>query len=188
MCQVMESRVVHGVESTSCHYGCSHAGFMSRAQPCCIFNGYQHQVGTRVFGRDGASGFLKLTLLMYEQLQRFAHLANNETRPGRSEPNYDKWYLVRPTLTHAQSACTRWCTPGTDSAHDEAGFPSRHNWLRKRNVSKPHRYFIEALMCCCSESRFCHTFFINEGQTETILLMNSKEFWYCGNFPWYLLY
>jgi len=134
-----------------------------------FFQGYRHQVGSRSFGRDCAADFLKLSLLQYEQLQRFAHLANNETRPARESPDHDKCYLVRPTLTHAQSACKRWCTPGSDSAHDEAGFPSRHSWLRRRNASKPHKYFIELLMCCCSESRFCHTFFVNEGQTKSLL-------------------
>ena len=140
-----------------------------------FFHGYHHKVGTRTFSRDGTGVFLKLPLLEYEQLQQFTHLANNEARPVRGRPDHDKCYLVRLTITHVQSAFQRWCTPGTDSSHDEAGFPSRHTWLRKRNASKPNTYFIEALMYCCSELRFCHTFFINEGQTESIERRNRRS-------------
>ena len=139
-----------------------------------FFQGYEYTVAGRTFGRSGASDFLSLSLLIYEQLNRFAHLADNEARPPHGHADYDKCYLVRPTITHAQSACERWCTPGTDSALDEGGLPSRHTWLRKRNASKPNRYFIELLMACCSETRFCHTFFVNEGQETTVRRPNRR--------------
>ena len=139
-----------------------------------FFQGYEYNVAGRKFSRSGASEFLSLSLLVYEQLNRFSHLANNEARPARGHADYDKCYLVRPTIEHGQSACKRWCTPGTDSALDEGGLPSRHNWLRKRDQSKPHTYFIELLMACCSETRFCHSFFVNEGKEIAVLRPNRR--------------
>ena len=51
---------------------------------------------------------------------------------------------------------------------DEGGFPSRYTWLRVFNKTKSHRHFIELLMACCSITRFCWSFLVNEGTTKYV--------------------
>ena len=55
---------------------------------------------------------------------------------------------------------------------DEAGLPSRFRWLRKRDASKPHKYFIEILMACDSDTRFCWAFLVSEGTNKTVARVN----------------
>ncbi len=135
-----------------------------------FFGGLSYNVkGTsRRFTRTGASEFLGLPLVVYEQLVRYLHLSDNYKRPPVDHQDHDKCWHVRPIISLTQQAFRRWFSPGTHSALDEGGFPSRHRLMRHRNASKPNKYFIEVLMCCCSETRFCHTFFINEGNEQKV--------------------
>ena len=137
-----------------------------------FFHGEFHKSGDCTYSRTGARDFLGLPLVVYEQLLRYLHLVDSTDRPPKSDDAHDKCFLVRPIISRAQAAFKRWCTPGQHNAVDEGGLPSRHTWLRHRNASKPHKYFIEMLMCCSSRSRFCHTFFINEGATKTLRRQN----------------
>ena len=138
------------------------------------FRGVSVRTQTGEFRRTGAAEFLKLNLFDYEQLIRFWHLADNSQRPPVTSDDHDKCYLVRPIISIVQAAFQRWCTPGQDTALDEGGLPSRHHWLRKRNETKPNRYFIEVLKLCCSKSRFCWDFVINEGKTKHIKRANRR--------------
>ena len=107
---------------------------------------------------------LGLHLNQYQQLLRFMHIVNNEDQISVNDPSYDKVWKVRPMITLLQEQFQVWCHPGKDNALDEGGIPSRHHWLRTFNRTKPHKYFIELIMACDSESRFCWAFFVNEGQ------------------------
>ena len=138
------------------------------------FRGMSVRTETGEFRRTGAAEFLKISLFDYEQLIRYWHLADNEARPPVTSDDHDKCYLVRPIIDIVQKAFRRWCDPGRDSAMDEGGFPSRHNWLRKRNAAKPNRYFIEVLKLCMSRTRFCRDFIINEGKTKHIRRANRQ--------------
>ena len=109
--------------------------------------------------RTGAEEVCGLTLIQYQPLLRFMHLVDNENMSRSMDANHDKCFKVWPLIAFLQQAFPRWFYPGTDNACDEAGFPSRHRWLRSYNKSKPHKYFIELLMAACSETRFVWDFF-----------------------------
>ena len=102
-----------------------------------------------------------LTMTQYQQLLRFMHLVDNSKKTRPSDGDHDKCFHVRPLITLLQDAFQRWFYPGRNNAVDEAGFPSRHHWLRSYNASKPHKYFIEVLMAACSKTRFVWSFFVN---------------------------
>ena len=89
------------------------------------------------------------------------HLVDNSKKTRPSDGDHDKCFHVRPLITLLQDAFQRWFYPGRNNAVDEAGFPSRHHWLRSYNASKPHKYFIEVLMAACSKTRFVWSFFVN---------------------------
>ena len=128
-------------------------------------------------GRQYRQGFTEtsgLRLNLYQQLMRMLHLVNNHDKPDPYADDYDKLYKVRPLLNMLQKTWRAWYVPGRDHGFDEAGFPSRFTWLRCFNKTKPNRYFIEALMACCSETRFCWGMFINEGTKRTILRQNRR--------------
>ena len=78
------------------------------------------------------------------------------------------------SLKLLQEAFVRWFIPGKDNAVDEAGLPSRFRWLRMYNKDKPNKYFIEILMACCSVTRFCWAFFINEKSEKKVLRRNRR--------------
>ena len=139
-----------------------------------FFRGIAHRSQSTEFRRTGAADFIGMSLYDYEQLLRYLHLVDNTNRPSVDSDQHDKCYLVRPTITHAQSAMKRWCKPGEDLAGDEGPLPSRHNWLRKRNPNKPNKYFIELLILCCSVSRYCYHFTVNEGKEKCVLRENRR--------------
>ena len=122
----------------------------------------------RRFRMVGAEEILGLTLFQYQQLLRWAHLAPTKKRKPSSSPDYDKCYYVRPLITLLQKSFFEWFTPGKDNAMDEAGIPSRQRWLRNFNKDKPHKYYIELIMACCSRTRFCWHFFVNESSKKIV--------------------
>ena len=127
--------------------------------------------------RQYRQGFFEtsgLRLNLYQQLMRFLHLVNNDDKPEGTAGDYDKLFLLRPLLDMVQRQARRWYTPGRDHSFDEAGFPSRFTWLRCFNKTKPHRYFIELLMACCAVTRFCWSFFVNEGTKKTLPRANRR--------------
>ena len=120
-------------------------------------------------GRQTRQGFFEtsgMSLNLYQQLVRFMHLVNSADKEDSTSDNYDKLYLVRPLIERLKRQYRIWFIPGRDNSMDEAGFPSRFTWLRNFNKTKPHRYFIEVLMACCAITRFCWSFFVNEGTTK----------------------
>ena len=138
------------------------------------FRGVSVRTQHSEFKRTGAAEVCGISLFNFEQIMRFWHLVDSTERPPKEDDAYDKCYLVRPIIKLAQSAFQRWCTPGRDSALDEGGLDSRHNWLRKRDPSKPNTYFIELVMLCAAKSRFCLDFFVNEGQSKNIKRTNRR--------------
>ena len=118
--------------------------------------------------RTGAEKVVGLTLNQYQALIRFLALASAEDRPSSRSDNHDKCWFVRPLITLLQQAFMRWFIPGKDSAMDEAGVPSRFRWLRNFNKDKPHKYYIELLMACCSVTKFCWHFFVNESSKKVV--------------------
>ena len=118
--------------------------------------------------RTGAEEMTGLTMTQYQQLLRFMHLVDNEKKTRPRDKHHDKCFHVRPLIQLLQSAFKRWFFPGRDNAVDEAGFPSRHHWLRSYNQSKPHKYFIEVLMAACSKTRFVWSFFVNESSKKMV--------------------
>lgn len=125
--------------------------------------------------RTGAEEVCGLTLIQYQQLLRFMHLVNNANKSRPTYTDHDKCFKVRPLIAFLQKAFSRWFFPGTDNACDEAGFPSRHRWLRSYNKSKPHKYFIELLMAACSQTRFVWDFFVNESSQKVVLRQNRRR-------------
>ena len=121
------------------------------------------------FKRTGAEEVCGITINIFEQLMRFKHLVNNNDKKASSSDEFDKCFHVRPMITFVQKAIWRWCNPGKNNSVDEAGFPSRSRWMRTFNPSKPVKYFIESLMACCSETKFCWAFFVNESGKKTVL-------------------
>lgn len=57
---------------------------------------------------------------------------------------------------------------------DEAGIPSKFRWLRNYNSDKPSPYYIEVLMGCDSETKFCWGFFVNEKSEKSIVRSNRR--------------
>ena len=96
------------------------------------------------------------------------HLVDNRNQTRPSDANHDKCFKVRPLIRLLQEAFRRWFFPGTNNAVDEAGFPSRHRWLRSYNKTKPHKYFIELLMAACSVTRFVWDFFVSESGKKVV--------------------
>ena len=129
-------------------------------------------------GRQTRSGFFEtsgMNLNLYQQLVRFMHLVNSADKEDSTSDDYDKLYLVRPLIDRLQRQYRIWFTPGRDNAMDEAGFPSRFTWLRNFNKTKPHRYFIEVLMACCARTRFCWSFFVNEGTNKYVVRAGRRS-------------
>ena len=122
-----------------------------------------HQVGDVKFSRPGAKKVCKIDINTYEQLLRYQHLVDASARAAREAADHDKAWPVRIFIQKLNDTFLRWFNIGRNNALDEGGLPSRHNWLRIRNPAKPHRYFIEMLMGCCSLTRFCWHFQLNEG-------------------------
>ena len=120
------------------------------------------------FKRTGAKKVVGLSLNQYQQLLRYMYLVDARQKKAPSNPEFDKLFHVRPLVTKLQQAYIRWMTPGKNNGVDEGGIYSKHRWLRTYNPSKPHKYFIEVLMACCSESKFCWAFFVTESSTKTV--------------------
>ena len=113
-------------------------------------------------------------LNLYQQLMRMMHLVDSDDRPDVASDDHDKLYLVRPLVDILNRQFRIWFTPGRDNGMDEGGFPSRFSWMRRFNKTKPHRYFIELLMACCSSTRFCWHMLVNEGTTKSIPRANRR--------------
>ena len=125
--------------------------------------------------RTGAEEVCGLTLNQYQQLLRYMHLVDNKNKARPMDAEYDKCFHVRPLIDLLNDAFKRWFFPGTNNAVDEAGFPSRHHWLRSYNKTKPHKYFIELLMAACSKTKFVWNFFVNESSKKTVKRSNRAE-------------
>ena len=121
------------------------------------------------FIRTGAESVIGLTLNQYQQLIRYMHLVDNKDAVPCTSQDFDKMFKVRPMITLLQDAFRRWVTPGKNNAVDEAPIPSRQHWMRTFNPSKPCKYFIEILMACDSNTRFCWSFFITESSKKVVL-------------------
>ena len=83
---------------------------------------------TKRFSKESRAGVTHapgLTLYEYQQLMRYLHLVDSDTRPGADTDDYDKCYYLRPLISLLQQAFARWFIPGKNSAVDEAGVPSR---------------------------------------------------------------
>ena len=129
-----------------------------------FFGGIKHGP----FESVGAEKVVGLTLNQYQQLLHYMHLVDNAKARAPSHDNFDKLFKVRPMITMLQSVFWRWCTPGKNNGMDEATIPSRHKWMRTFNPTKPSKYFMEILMTCDSETRFCWAFFVTESVKKTI--------------------
>jgi len=125
--------------------------------------------------QPSAAHVCKLSLNLYQQLLRYMHLVDNTLRPPVGGEHHDKLFHVRPIISRLQQVFASWVSPGKNNAMDEAGIPSRFTWLRKRDTSKPHKYFIEVLMACDSDSRFCWSFFVVEGSTKSVKRPNRRS-------------
>ena len=122
-----------------------------------------------LFSRTGAEEVVGLTLNQYQQLLRFMSIVPPGSGVGPSHDDFDKLYKVRPFVKLLQQCFARWCTPGKNNAMDEAGFDSRHQWMRTFNPSKPSKYFMEALEACDSDTHFCWGLIVTESATKTVL-------------------
>ena len=118
--------------------------------------------------RIGAEKVIGLTLNQYQALIRFLALASQTDRPKAHTNKHDKCWFVRALIKFLQLAFVKWFMPGKDNAMDEAGVPSRFRWLRNFNKDKPHKYYIELLMACCSITKFCWHFFVNESSKKVV--------------------
>jgi hypothetical protein len=145
---------------------------------CVIFRGVVNTADTPSafagvdkpdYKRTGCAIFCGITLTNYQQLMRYLHVTDTTKRPVVNDDDHDKLYHVRPLITRLQAKFKQWCRPGKNQAMDEAGIPSRFTWLRKRDDSKPHRFFIEILMACNSDNKFCWHFFVTEGVHKSVL-------------------
>ena len=150
-------------------------GLVPSTSDRAFFADETYNCGDNRYDRPGASKVCGLDLNTYEQLIRFFHLVDSSVRAANEAADHDKAWLVRPFLTFLNNAFARWCVCGRNNAVDEAGLPSRHSWLRTRNVAKPHRYFIEILMGCCSGSRFCWHLILNEGKYKIVERANRAR-------------
>ena len=127
------------------------------------------------YTRTGAKDVVGISLFEYQQLIRYLHLARTSRRPATETTEHDKCYFVRPLIKLLQRSFSRWFVPGKNNAVDEAGVPSRMRWLRNFNKDKPHKYYIELLMACCSITRFCWHFFVNESAQKIILNPRRRQ-------------
>ena len=143
-------------------------GLVPASSDAKFFANEVHQCGDLRYVRPGAESVCKIDINTYEQLLRFFHLTDATARACRDSSDHDKAWPCRPIIKFLNEAFRRWFNIGRDNALDEGGLPSRHSWLRIRNPQKPHRYFIEMLMACCSTTRFCWHFQLNEGVTKII--------------------
>ena len=133
-----------------------------------------HETTFGPFSRSGAEQVSGLTLNQYQQLMRYLHLCDNQGRGSVEDDDWDKLYHLRPLIDLLQAAFHRWCIPGKNNAFDEAGIPSKFRWLRQYNPDKPHSYFIEILMACCSVTKYCWAFFINEKTDKSVVRRNRS--------------
>lgn len=143
-------------------------GLVPATSDAKFFANETHVSGNNRYSRPGAQKVCGIHINTYEQLMRYQHLVDSTTRACNEANDHDKAWTVRPTLKFLNAAFKRWYNPGRDHALDEGGLPSRHTWLRIRNPEKPHRYFIELLMACCSKTRFCWHFMLNEGKNKIV--------------------
>ena len=146
-------------------------GLVLTADDPTFFNGEKH--GDK-YTRSGATAVTGLGINDYQQLLRYMHMADNSKRPPVDSDEFDQCYHLRTFITFLQEAFVKWFIPGKDNAVDEAGLPSRFRWLRMYNKDKPNKYFIEVLMACCSITRFCWGFFINEKSEKRVLRQNRR--------------
>ena len=58
----------------------------------------------------------------YRSMKRHLAFADKWKQPADGDPAYDKAYLVRPLITHANSVFKRYFYPGRDMAFDEGAF------------------------------------------------------------------
>ena len=58
----------------------------------------------------------------YRSLKRHLAFADKWKQPAEGDPRYDKTYLVRPLITHANAVFKRYFYPGRDLAFDEGAF------------------------------------------------------------------
>lgn len=150
-------------------------GLVSASSDSKFFADETYIVGDKRYDRPGAQSVCGIDINTYEQLLRFFHLADSTARPCRDADDHDKAWACRPIIVFLNAAFKRWFNAGRDNALDEGGLPSRHSWLRIRNPDKPHRYFIEMLMACCSTCRFCWHFQLNEGTTKIVKRSNRER-------------
>ena len=121
------------------------------------------------FERTGAQQITDLTINIYQQLLRFMHLVDNKDQRGPEDPEFDKLFKVRPLISRLQYVFMKWImTPSKDNALDEAGFSSRHPWMRTFNPTKPNKYFMEMLLACDRKSRYCWGFIVTEHSKKSV--------------------
>ena len=150
-------------------------GLVPASTDAKFFANETYECGDKRYVRPGAQSVCGIDINTYEQLLRFMHLTDATARACRDARDHDKAWPCRPIIKFLNEAFAKWFNPGRDNALDEGGLPSRFPWLRIRNPQKPHRYFIEMLMGCCSETRFCWHFQLNEGVTKIIKRANRTR-------------
>ncbi|MFZ2538997.1 MAG: transposase [Oscillospiraceae bacterium] len=109
-----------------------------------------------------------MSLVRFQQLNRYLHLADSSKAPAKGSPGYDPLYKVRPVLDMCNATFSEHYQPEQALSIDEAMVRFKGRWEHIQYMPcKPTKWGIKVWILAESKSGYCLRFEIYTGKVQT---------------------
>jgi hypothetical protein len=112
-----------------------------------------------------------MSLLRFQQIKRYFHLANNRDRKDRTHPQYDRLFHVRPMLDIISKTFKKYYNLGWSVAVDESMIPFKGRSFMKQYVKdKPCKWGFKLWAMCCGATGYFASITVYAGKGSTTVV------------------
>jgi len=112
-----------------------------------------------------------MSLMRFQQIKRFFHLADNQDRHPRDHPRYDRLFHVRPMLDTVTKTFKKFYRLGWCVAVDESMVPFKGRSFMKQYIKdKPCKWGFKIWAMCCGATGYFASITVYAGKGSTAAL------------------
>jgi len=109
-----------------------------------------------------------MSLLRFQQIKRYFHLADNKGRKERGHPKYDRLFHVRPMLDTISATFKKYYELGWAVAVDESMIPFKgRSFMKQYLKDKPCKWGFKVWAMCCGKTGYFASVAVYAGKGST---------------------